>query len=127
MASDLSILKMASAMAQHAALRHRVIADNLANADTPGFKARDIPAFDPKQAMREAKRNSAAGQPFAPTTQRLTPFEVEGLESGPNGNTVKVEQQMVRAVDAQAQHQAALSIYRKSMELLRLSVTGRIR
>lgn len=127
MTSDLSILRLASAMAQHAALRHRVIAENLAQADTPGFRARDIPAFDPKRALRDARAAAASGQPYGARTARIEPFEVDGLESSPTGNTVEVEQQLTLAADAQAQHQAALSIYRKSMDLLRLSVVGRAR
>ena len=127
MATDLSILKLASAMAQHAALRHRVISENMAHADTPGYKARDVPAFDPKEALRQAKRNAAVGQPFASPVENVRAEEVKHLEGSPNGNTVSIQDQMFAAADAQAQHQAALTIYRKSMDLLRLSVTGRIR
>ena len=45
MFENLDVFKMSSAMAQHAGQRQAVIAQNVANADTPGFIARDIPDF----------------------------------------------------------------------------------
>ena len=115
MINDLSVIAQASAMARHAAERHRLIGENVANADTPKYKARDLPAFNPELAT-----SSASGQ-----AQDLRPMLVRGLETSPNGNNVAVEDQMSRAVEAQAQHEAALRIYQKSMELLRMSLSGR--
>ena len=43
------ILRIASAMASHASARQSVVANNIANADTPGFKARDTQPFEKAQ------------------------------------------------------------------------------
>ena len=42
---NLSILNLASALAAHASARQDVIAENVAHADTPGYRARDIADF----------------------------------------------------------------------------------
>lgn len=115
MMNNLSILAQSSAMARHAAERHRVISENIANADTPKYKARDLPVFDPKIATA------------SPTDYErlMRPERIRGLETSPNGNNVAVEDQMTRAVQAQGAHEAALRVYQKSMELLRMSLSGR--
>ncbi len=119
MIKDLALLKQAGALARHAAARQAVIAENLANADTPGFKARDLPRFD--AGLAEAAKTGGADF----EARMKTPSVLKGLEASPNGNTVALEDQMARSVDAQSQHAAALSIYRKTIELLRLSVSTR--
>lgn len=39
---NLNILQMASQLAAHSSARQAVIAENIAQADTPGYRARDI-------------------------------------------------------------------------------------
>ena len=67
MFEKLEITKMAQGFARHAGARQAEIARNMAHADTPGFKARDMPAFaevyggpdtsdDVTQAIGEAER-----------------------------------------------------------------------
>lgn len=114
MSGDLTIFNQASAMARHAAERHRVIAENVANADTPGYKAQDLPPFDAAIATRPDDDLAR--------TRMFRAAEVENARTSPNGNSVGLEDQMVRAADATAQHEMALAIYRQAMDLLRLSV-----
>ena len=45
MAGDLKILDMASAMARYAANRHQILAQNISNADTNGYRAKDLEPF----------------------------------------------------------------------------------
>lgn len=119
MIKDLALLRQAGALARHAAARHAVVAENMANADTPGYKARDLPAFDSKIA--DAAKNNAPGL----ERRMLRPTVLQGMETSPDGNTVNLADQMTRGADAQAQHAAALTVYRKAIELMRLSVSTR--
>jgi len=126
---DLSIFNIAGAMARHAAARQGIVAENIAHADTPGYRARDLQKFD--EVM------SGEMRPFAPTATRDGHF---GVKSGaefradeisafgseqPNGNTVTLEDQMVRGAETQMQHDMALSIYSTSMDILRTSLGRR--
>lgn len=45
MLENINLFRMAASMAAHAGSRQAVIAQNIANADTPGYKARDVTAF----------------------------------------------------------------------------------
>lgn len=128
MMTDLAVLKSASALARHSAKRHRVIAENLANADTPGFRARDLQdfarivkeSFTPRATRPEHLAGGAAS-----AIARNAPVELD-LPQSPNGNTVSLEDQMLRSVEAQGQHQLAMTVYGKSLDLLRLGL-GRLR
>ncbi len=129
---DIGILQMAQNLAVHASARQSVIAQNIANADTPGYKARDMATF--ADSFRETAYMRASSSPvraghIALGTERSGGDIFESAEFGaesPNGNTVSLEDQLVRAADVKYQHDLALGIYSKSMNILRTGM-GRIR
>ena len=129
---DIGILQMAQDLAAHASSRQSVIAQNIANADTPGYKARDMATF--AESFRETADMRASSRPVRAGHIALgvrgsggAIFEAAefGAES-PNGNTVSLEDQLVRAADVKYQHDLALGIYGKSINILRAGM-GRIR
>lgn len=126
MFDNLALLRMAGQMAQNAALRQSAVAQNVANADTPGYKAVDAPSF--AETYRENQgltlRTTRAGHlggsddgQSAHLSQRKDP----GTES-PNGNTVSLEREMVTAARLKAQHDTALAIYKTAQSILRTSL-----
>lgn len=128
MFEKLQITAMAQAMASHAGNRLGVIARNVANADTPSFRRQDIPDFD------VAWRDSAAGdlratRPGHMGAQSGAMSEVAAATvrgpGSPNGNTVSLEGEMVRAVETRQQHDMALAIYRGTSEVIRASLGRR--
>jgi flagellar basal-body rod protein FlgB len=120
----LRVLDLAARLADHAAFRQTVISQNVAHADTPGYRARDIAPF--------AETISAGREPFAARVTRpghiafgadprgFEPREsrVKGAES-PNGNSVSLEDQMMRAAETRQAHALALGVYGKSLDILR--------
>lgn len=122
MEPKLSLLRMASELAAHSAARQSVIAENIANADTPGYRARDIPGF--AEAMAEptgfAPRATRPGHMSFAEEARFEPREQAALGAEtPNGNSVALEDQMVRAAELRTNHDMALGVYRKTMDILR--------
>ncbi|MEB8387658.1 FlgB family protein [Rhodobacteraceae bacterium KMM 6894] len=128
MFDKLEIFQMAQAMAQHAGTRQAVVARNMANADTPGYAARDIAPFKETyqgQSTGFAQRTTRPGH-FGGTTG---PFPVQVREEGaaptePNGNSVSLEMEMLKAVDIKRQHDRAIAIYKSSLTILR-AASGR--
>ncbi len=116
MIKNLEILRAYSAMASHAAKRQEVIARNIANADTPGYRAQDIKDFADayKAAERQGKQLDV---------KSLSEFRANilGTES-PNGNNVSLEDQMLKSAENKGQHDMALAVYRKTLDLMRLSL-----
>ena len=126
MIENITLLDLASRMARHATQRHQVIAQNVANADTPGYRARDVEEF---QAFVKEAFTPRATRPGhqAPDPADPRPRMVElALNPAPNGNSVSVEDMALRAAEAQGQHALALAVYSKAIDILRIGL-GRTR
>ncbi|WP_210410530.1 FlgB family protein [Oceanicola sp. D3] len=125
MFDQLEILNMARGLATHSATRQQVVAQNLAQADTAGYKARDIASFGavyqngPGLELRQTRSGHVAGE-MPP--EALRPFIERGIDGDPNGNTVSIESQMVKSAEVQTRHEMALSIYRTTLGLMRATL-----
>ncbi|RMA43495.1 FlgB family protein [Rhodophyticola porphyridii] len=115
MFDNLEIFGLAEARARHAAARQAVTATNVANADTPGYRAQDIAAFE------DAFRRGGGGAAEAARNMDFTTFDAAGPPS-PNGNTVSLEAEMLRSVEAQRAHSRALTVYQSALSVLRTSL-----
>lgn len=122
MFGELEITTMAQAMAAHAGDRMGLIARNVANADTPGYRALDLPGFAQVYAgggldLRATRpghltgAGDAAAHAFATTDQ-----------ASANGNSVSIEAEMVKAAGARQEHEMALAIYRSTSGIIRASL-----
>jgi flagellar basal-body rod protein FlgB len=123
---DLAILRLADAVARHSATRHRIISDNIANADTPGYKAKDIEPFQAAYERAEPMRATREGHLGGSDKRRFSarPDSAIGAVS-PNGNDVALGDQMVRATKAMGTHDRATTVYKKTMDILRTALGGR--
>ncbi|HVH01826.1 MAG TPA: FlgB family protein [Amaricoccus sp.] len=127
---DINTLSLASAVAAHAAARQQVIAENVAHADTPGYRARDIADFasivDDTIGAFAARTTRPGHLAFGADARGFDPREQTALGAEtPNGNTVSLEDQMLRAAEVRQEHEMAIGVYSKSLEILRASVTRR--
>jgi flagellar basal-body rod protein FlgB len=123
--NDLAILRLADGLARHASGRHSLISENIANADTPGFRAKDLQPF---QAAfdGEPMRATRAGHLEAPGTRRFEAVRAAAMgAASPNGNDVALDEQMVKAAQALGTHDKATAVYGKTLDILRLAVGGR--
>lgn len=76
--------------------RQQVIADNIANVDTPGFRATSV---DFESSLRSAIDNDSLGsEPGVATLATQTPV-------GANGNNVDLRKETLAAVQSQYQYQ----------------------
>jgi len=125
---DLKVFQTSFAMARHAGARQAMTAANMANADTPGFRALSMPSFaetfDAAQqpaAMRATRPNHMGIGDGATTAME----EFSDAEASPNGNTVSLEQEMINSVEIQREHDRALAIYKHSLDVIRMSIGRR--
>ena len=112
--------------------RQDVLAQNVANADTPGFVARDLKPLDFQQELQSAGGSRIAGLTVtnprhiaAQTTAGNDDFNVTDtpdVEANPNGNAVSLEQEMIKVSDTQMQFQAAANLYGKAMSLMKTAI-----
>ncbi|MEI4233388.1 FlgB family protein [Roseovarius sp. D22-M7] len=126
MFEKLEIFRMSHAMATHAGARQAVVAQNMANADTPGYAARDIAPFKTlyeAPGVTHLPRATRAGHLLGPGVQSaFTVEERDGARRDPNGNSVALETEMLNAVEVKRQHDRAIAVYRSSLTLLRTAL-----
>ncbi|MEH3147599.1 MAG: flagellar basal body rod protein FlgB [Methylobacterium frigidaeris] len=129
--TDLPVVAMLRNRMQWSQTRQKVLAENVANADTPGFRARDLkaPRFTPTGALaasglpgigvaRTSSLHLVGAAPRGADEEReKTRFEVM-----PSGNAVNLEEEMLKVGDNQADYQLAASLYQKSLQMLRTAV-----
>ncbi|WP_125256315.1 flagellar basal body rod protein FlgB [Brevundimonas fluminis] len=107
--------------------RQRVIAQNVANADTPGYMARDLrQPTDFASALRNSggvqmTRTSASHMAPANPPARFAVQDSPDSETTLDGNAVVVEEQMLKMAESRMAYDAAISLYQKSMSLLRMA------
>lgn len=125
MYENMDVLRMAHAMASHAAARQTTVARNIANADTPGYRAQDLPSFTEVWANggdRLALRTTREGHLSDSLSRPVLRPEPLDTPLNPNGNSVSLEQEMIRSAELRHQHDMALSIYRSARNILRASL-----
>ncbi|NJC41381.1 flagellar basal-body rod protein FlgB [Brevundimonas alba] len=125
--NDLPLLSQIKGRLSWLDQRQRVIAENVANADTPGYVGRDLnqPA-DFAAAMRSGGRVQmvrTSAMHIAPTGQasRFEATNAPDSETTLDGNSVVVEEQMLKMAESRMAYDAAIGIYQKSMQMLRMA------
>lgn len=129
MFDKLSIFQMAGGLAEHASTRQEVIARNIANADTPEYRAKDTTSFekayeDVSESTSLKKTRSGHALGSSEQGSKIDVVDTAG-PSSPNGNTVALENEMMKATEVRHQHDLAMSVYKSSMNILRTSFGGR--
>lgn len=112
--------------------RQEVLAQNIANADTPHYKPQDLTERSFLQAVRssgsqEAPKKTHALHIDATMNGARDPREreqKERYETAPSGNAVVLEEQLVQVQESQMQYAALTSLYSKQMSFFRLALTG---
>ena len=122
------LLSLIKGRLHHLGARQKLIAENVANADTAGFTPRDLQPFKPADAFRTGRTGigrvatHAAHIGMAPP--RATPFKpvaAPGSETTLDGNSVVLEEEMMKMQESRTQYDAAIGLYQKSLGLLRMA------
>lgn len=122
--SDIPILAMLRERMQWHQARQQVLAENVANADTPGYRAKDLAPPDFSRELTRASlaldrtaaghiAGDAGGSQFADETPR---YEVR-----PGGNSVSHEDEMMKVASNQMDYEAVTSLYTHSLDLIKLA------
>lgn len=110
---------------QAANIRQRVIASNIANSDTPGYKAKDVKfgdllgkeirlmTSDPKH-FRNSGDNDVAGN-----------MTIEQTPSWGDGNNVELNVEVAKMTENSLMHNAAVRILNAKIKLFRSAISTR--
>jgi flagellar basal-body rod protein FlgB len=127
--NSMSFFQLASQRMQWLGAHQQVVAENIANADTPGFKARSVSPFaemvDGARSGGGVKTTHAGHITGGGQTGgvRVTSDETP-WENSIDGNSVVLEQQTLMASEISENYQLAAQLYGKGHQLLTLAVVG---
>ncbi len=124
MFANLTVFATAHALADHATRAESLIARNIANADTPGYRAQRLAAFETAYSGSPSSQRATRPGHMRADPIAATHVVDAGTEPSPNGNSVSLEDEMLASAAAQRDHQEALLVYRHALGLLR-SALGR--
>lgn len=112
--------------------RQRLLAENVSNSDTPGYRPRDLAPlqFDrttQSKPMLVSLERTEAGHIAASETMsnRFEGSRLGGSEVRPTGNAVNLEDEMIKVAANQMDHQAAATLYTRSLGLIKTAVGKR--
>jgi flagellar basal-body rod protein FlgB len=125
--ADLGVFSMLRTRMQWHQERQKILADNVANADTPNFRPRDLaelkfssfgpaapgaPSLSRTDEAHQAESESASGFPRTDS----------GFEIRPAGNAVSLEDEMMKVANNQMDFQTVSALYTKSLGLIKIAV-----
>jgi flagellar basal-body rod protein FlgB len=108
--------------------RQGVLAENIANADTPGFIERDLKTFSFDDEMKSIATLTTSAT--SPTHISVSSSGGEGrfgdisapFEITPSGNGVTLEDEMMKVSSNDMDYQAVTTLYTRSMRLLKIAI-----
>jgi flagellar basal-body rod protein FlgB len=133
---DIPLFAMLKSRLGYLSDRQRVIAENVANANTPGYQARDLKAFSFQSHVQAAAGGGAVAATPAGTMAVTQPghMQPKGSHAGvkptksPDSemtldrNGVVLEDEMVKLTQARMDYDAAIGFYQQSMSMLKMAV-----
>ena len=114
--------------------RQNVLAQNVANVDTPGYSARDLKPINFEDILKGTTAPSQFQGGMSTTDPRhiaingssgasgFNDYDSPDVETSTNGNTVSLEQEMIRVADTQAEYQAASNLYAKAIGMMKTAI-----
>jgi flagellar basal-body rod protein FlgB len=110
--------------------RQRVLAQNIANANTPGYRPRDLKELDFKDVLRRSsgmKMTATNPQHIAAKSpsqlERFgTRMQKDTYEASPDGNAVVLEEQMLKVTENRMDYELMTNLYRKHINMLRTAM-----
>lgn len=104
--------------------RQKVLAENVSNADTPRFKPHDLKAPAPGRTASGVAMLQTSPLHLGPSGQRGT-FDASSpkrFETTPSGNSVNLEDEMLKVAQNQSDYQLAASLYSKGLGLMKIAI-----
>lgn len=130
--TDIPLFQMLRGRMGFLSERQRLIAQNVANAETPGYRPQDLKPFNFDARVQQAQAAGAmavtqaghmqlAGGVNSVPGMRLKAKKTPDSETTLDGNQVVLEEEMMKMSDARMNYDAAIGFYQKSLNLLRMA------
>lgn len=129
--SDLSLFRALKARMSWLQKRQDVLAENVANADTPRFVARDLKPLDLSayvengtrlQPIRTSAKHMNLSMSGTGRIAEARAVETSSFETTPSGNSVSLEGEMMKVAQTQMDYQLATGLYGRGVGLIKTAL-----
>lgn len=128
---NIALFKAMAAKMDYLDHRQRVVAQNVANADTPGYQARDLTEVDFGRVLAKATgdkriRTETTNEMHLPAHNEVEDGKNReqrySYEVAPAGNGVILEEQMTKAARTTMDYNLMTSLYQKHVAMMRTAL-----
>jgi flagellar basal-body rod protein FlgB len=131
--TDIPIFSMLRTRLDWTQERQRLLAENVANSDTPHYRARDLAPLkfpDPSTVRMAPVATVSLAQTESGHIHQLggsNSFQTDKAGYGvrPTGNAVNLEEEMMKVATNQMDYQAATALYTRSLNLIKTAIGKR--
>lgn len=121
------LFDLASRQAQWLSVRQATVAENVANANTPSYRAKEVEPFaatlDRTQLAMAATGPGHIG--FSPAVVRAAEIrDIAGAQAGPSGNSVRLEQELIKSGEVSRDYSLNTSLVKSFHRMWMASVRG---
>ena len=126
--NDIPLFAMLKGKLHYENQRQTLIAQNVANADTPDYAPRDLQPFTFDQAMQSQSLAMARTNAMDISSAPSGSGGAAGDQASPDsevrldGNHVVLEDQMMKLTQARMDYDAAVGLYQQSLQLLKTAI-----
>ena len=128
--SQTTLIKMAREKMSWLGQRQAVLAQNIANANTPGYRSKELQAIEFDRELRSVapvRMAATSGKHLdgsvTPPDHRVVKDRLRDVyEVNPDGNSVVMEEQLMKVSETQVDYQLATNIYHKHMRMFRTAL-----
>lgn len=128
---NIGLFKALSAKMHYLNQRQEVLSQNIANADTPGYRPLDLKPVDFRAVLRSVDETPVS-LPVRTNKLHLSPYsDIMSPESAPmkkpydvepSGNAVALEEQMIKSSQTQVDYNLMTSLYQKNVNMMRMAL-----
>lgn len=126
--TELPLFSMLKTRMRWLETRQRLLAENVANAETPGFRGRDLKTMDFTRTLQMAtsvQMASTQNGHLGGTNTSDPNFAADrsaAFEVTPRGNSVSLEDEMMKIAQNQTDHQTATMLYQRGLGMLKAAI-----
>ena len=131
--STLNVFRVATVKMGWLSERQGVLAQNIANADTPDYRAKDLKAPSFSKIMSNGNHNvkmvqTAKGHMIGlentMNSRLIKERDKDVYEVSPNDNAVIMEEQLIKISESSMNFKLASSIYSKNLSMFKMALNG---
>ncbi len=120
--TDLPLFSMLKTRMRWLEERQKLLAENVANANTPNYRARDLKQLDFRSELEASLAPASSGLAVTQPGHIAGSTGTRGFETSPSQNSVVLEDEMMKVAQTQLDHQTAISLYQRGIGMIKTAL-----